>query len=267
LSNRENSRAEKSPLIWPIGLVVLGLVILLSNFLILNDFQLVNLWPLTLVLLGAALLLRGDLVPASDYRTFGITRGSIESTTLDIRAGEIDVQITGLQNRHAERLIAGQFANHARPDLRVVDVHAHLTMDRNKTPWLSFADWEMGLSQDLPWQVVVSTHLGQVTADFRDIILQNSLISTGFGDIFVTPPPEAFEPIYLRSTLGNIHIITPPGYQVRVTVQPGRFGTVHVDENRYESIETGVYLAREVNEAFTLVDVVISGTSGAIYLS
>lgn len=267
MSNRENSRAEKAPLFWPIGLVVLGVLILLSNFLILSDFALLDLWPLALVLLGAALLLRGDLIPASDYRTFGITRGSIESATLEIRAGEIDVQLTSLQNRQAERLIAGQFANHSRPELRVVDVHAHLIMDRAKTPWLSFADWEMGLSQDLPWQIVISTHLGQVSADLSAVIMQNGLISTGAGDIFFTAPPEAFEPVYLRSMLGNIHVTTPPGYQVRIAVQQGRFCTLNVDEARYQLLESGVYFARDINEELPLVDIVIHGTFGSIYLS
>lgn len=267
MSNRENSRAEKAPLLWPIGLVVLGVLILLSNFLILRDFRLADLWPLALVLFGAALLLRGDLIPSRDYRTFGITRGSIESATLEIRAGEIDVQITSLQNRQTERLIAGQFASHARPELRVVDLHAHLIMDRSKTPWLSFADWEMGLSQDLPWQIVIGTHLGQVSADLSTVIMQNGLISTGFGDIFFTAPPEAFEPIYLRSVLGNIHVTTPPGYQVRLTIQQGRFGTLQVDETRYQLLEPGIYFARDINEEFPLVDVVIHGTFGSIYLS
>ncbi len=69
------------------------------------------------------------------------------------------------------RLIAGQFASNTRPALRVVDTHTHLKMDRASTPWLSFADWEMGLARDLPWQILVSTSVGQVNLDLSNLIL------------------------------------------------------------------------------------------------
>lgn len=267
MSNRDRSRGTKGPLVWPLAVAVLGVLLLLGNFFLLADFNIVALWPVLLVIFGAQVLLRGDLLPGTDFRTFGITRGSIESATLEINAGEIDVAIRALPTRNTERLIAGQYANQARPDLEVRDVHAYLTMDRSQTPWLSFADWEMGISQDLPWQVVASTYFGQINADFSNVIIQNVLMNTGIGDIHMVCPSEAFETIYLRSLMGSITVHTPENYNIRITVNAGRFFGVNVDETRYEEIETGVYVSRDSDEELPLVDVVISGTFGDAYLS
>lgn len=267
MSNRDHTRHSKGPLLWPLGLVIIGGLLLLGNFFLLGNFNIVDLWPVLLVMIGAQVLLGGDLIPSSDFRTFGITRGSIETATLEINSGEIDVHIRALQNRNTERLIAGQYANQARPDLDVHDVHAYLRMERSKTPWFSFANWEMGVSQDLPWQIVVSTHLGQVNADLSRVIMQNALISTGVGDIHFTAPAETFETIYLRSLFGNISVMTPQNHNVRITIEGGRFFGVNFDETRYEEIDTHVYISRHMDEDAPLVDVVIRGTFGDAYLS
>ena len=268
MSNRNRSRGTKGPLVWPLAVAIPGLLLLLSNFFLLpGDFNLLDLWPILLVLFGAQVLLRGDLVPGRDFRTFGITRGSIESATIEINSGEIDVTIRALQTRNTERLIAGQYANQARPDLDVQDVHAYLIMDRSKTPWLSFADWEMGISQDLPWQIVASSYFGQVNADFNHVIIQNALINTGIGDIHFVCPSEAFETIYLRSLFGNITVLTPESYNVRITVDGGRFSGLNIDESRYEEIEPGIYASRNIDDDLAHVDVVVSGTFGDAYLS
>lgn len=268
MNNSNRSRGTKGPLVWPLTVAILGILLLLSNFFLLpSDFNLIALWPVLLVIPGAQVLLRGDLVPGNDFRTFGITRGSIESATIEINSGEIDVLIRALQTRNTERLIAGQYANQARPDLDVRDVHAYLTMDRSKTPWFSFADWEMGISQDLPWQIVASTYFGQVNADFNHVVIQNALINTGIGDIHLVSPSEAFEPIYLHSLFGSISIFTTESYNVRITVNGGRFFGINVDESRYEEIEIGVYTSRNIDDDLPLVDIIVSGIFGDAYLS
>lgn len=259
------TRGARGPWLWPLGLAVIGVILLLNNFLLLGDFNVGNLWPLLLVALGAAVLLRGDFVPSSDARTFGITRGSVESATLEINAAEIDVVIRSLQ--HEGRLIAGQYAISSRPALRVSDTHAHLKMDRAGTPWLSFADWELGLAQDLPWQLYVSTSLGQANLNLSGLIVQETSISTGFGDIRLVCPNEALGAIRLRSALGNIHVVSPIGCAARVHVSGSRLLSVHIDEHRYEQIEPQVYLARDAQAGAPEMEIYISGTFGNVYLT
>ena len=47
--------------------------------------------------------------------------------------------------------------------------------------------------------------------DLTGLIIQRAVIATGFGDVRLVCPEEAFEPLYVRSALGNIHVIVPPG--------------------------------------------------------
>jgi hypothetical protein len=259
------AKGSRGPLLWPIAVALVGIALLLNNFLLLSGFNVSALWPLLLVLAGAQILIRGDLVPNAEARTFGITRGSVESATLEVSAGEIDVLGRGLQREG--RLIAGQFAADSRPELQVTDTHAHLVMDRAATPWLAFANWEIGLTPDLPWRLLLSTSLGQVQLDLSTLIVQDAIIATGIGDIRLVCPQEAFGQLWLRSAMGDIHVSTPHGYRARVTVVGGRLFGIQADDTRYQQREPGVFIARDAAENAPQIDIHVSGTFGDAYLS
>lgn len=258
------TKPSRGPWLWPLLLVVIGVVLLLHNFLLLGSFNVLDLWPVVLVLLGAQILLRGDFLPSADARTFGITRGSVQSATLEISSGEVDVELQALQREG--RLIAGQYAHQSRPALSVSDAHAHLRMFRSSTPWLSFADWQLGLARDLPWQILSTSYLGQVNMDLTGLIIQNVVVATGIGDIRLVCPYEAFEPLYLRSALGNLHVVTPTGHNIRIHVTGSRLLRIHADESRYAQIDDA-FVARDAGEDAPLVEVHLSGTFGDVYLT
>jgi hypothetical protein len=246
-------------------LAAIGVVLLLDNFLLLGDFNPTLLWPLLLVVAGAQILLRGDILPGTQTQTFGVTRGSVEAATLEISAGEIDVQVRTLQREG--RLIAGQYAAQSRPQMTVEDTQAHILMNRAATPWFSFSDWEMGLARDLPWQLYISTHLGQVNLDLSETILQEAVIATGFGDLRFICPLEALGPVRLQSALGTIQVVTPVGYRTRIAIDQSRFFGIHVDEQRYIEAEPGVYFSLDAPDDVPLVELSISGTFGDTYLA
>jgi len=245
LRSQQRSQTSKSPLIWPGLLVLVGGLLLLANFFLLGDFQLIQLWPLVLVLIGVQVLLRGDALLSNETRPFGITRGSLESATLEINAAEIDVQIRALPASNNERLIAGQYAMQSRPDLHAEDTHAHLRFRRGQTPWYNQADWELGLSSELPWQILIGTSLGQVNLNLQDVVVQEARVATGIGDIHCTLPRETFDPLHLTSTLGNIVVEVPDDVTVSVQIERGRFNSVHMNSERFVEIEPDIYTNAE----------------------
>lgn len=259
------AKRSRGPWLWPLLLTVIGVALLLNNFLLLGDFNVVSLLPLVLVTVGLVILLRGDLVPGSEGWTFAITRGSVESGTLEISAGEVDIQLRALQQEG--RLIAGQFAQGARPTLQSTDNHAHLILDRAQTPWYSLANWEMSIARDLPWQVYVSTHLGQVNINLAEVIIQDALIATGLGDIRLVAPAEALGPLVVCSALGDIHVVTPVGHPTRIQVEGGRLVRVHTDANRYEAIGPSLYAALDAQVNTPPVEITIRGTLSSVYLT
>ncbi len=265
-ANSTQQKGNKAPLFWPLIMVITGGLLLLNNFLLLEDFNVVSLWPLLLVAAGAYILLRGDLLPTDTYRTFGITRGSVELGTLEINAGAVDVSLQALRSG-SERLIAGQYASQSRPELDVDGVQTYLRLDRARTPWFALADWQMGLARDLPWQLYVSTSFGQVELDLQDVIVQAGHIATGLGDIQLVSPRESFDYLYLHSKLGNIRIVTPTQTNVRVVVRKARFFGVQVDSERYEEVEPMTYVLRSADLDAPLVKLAISGVFGDVYLT
>jgi len=248
-----------------IALVFLGVVLLLNNFLLITNFNVTALLPLLLVLVGVVSLLRGDFAVSKATKAFGITRGSVESGILEISAGPIDVNISAMEREG--RLIAGQYSYDSRPQLTVDGSEALLRFDRAATPWLSFADWKMEIARDLPWSVFASTSLGNISLDCSGLIIGKVNIGAGIGSIRFVCPQEAFEPLHLRSTLGNIRILTPVGVRVHIVVKGPRSFGLHADENRYERLEDGSYVSREANLENAEIELQVHGTFGDLYLA
>lgn len=256
-----------------LALVALGVVLLLNNFYFITSFNVAALLPLLLVVVGAAVLLRGDLLSGGQGRTFGITRGSVESGVLEVNSGSIDTRLRALPRQG--RLIAGQFASDSRPQLAVQDGAAALRFDRAATPFLSFSDWELALARDLPWTFHISTSLGNVEVDLRGLVIQGGLVATGFGDIRLLCPDEVFTPITLRSTLGSIQVLTPAGLHAHVTVHGSRLFHVHSDDARYERLDEvsaeRTYRTRAVDGTESVerpsIEIIVYGTFGDLYLA
>lgn len=247
-----------------LAFLVLGVVLLLQNFLLIGGTNLLMFWPLMLAAAGFVILLRGDLF-ATTGKSFGITRGSVVSGTLEVSAGVVDVQCHALGREG--RLIAGQFAAGARPSLSVEDNHTRLRFDRAATPLLAWGDWDLSLARDLPWDVRVSTWLGTVNLDLDGLIIQRGQIGTGFGDIRLTCPQEAFEPIRVHSTLGTIRLEAPPGVSARVYVTGPRVFRTRVDTARYEVVAPNVYATRDAEPGLPTTEFHLSGTFGDCYLA
>ena len=105
------AKDARGPILLPLLAAGLGVALLLENFLLLGGFRVSTLLPLVLVALGAWILIRGDLGTRA-ARTFGITRGSVQSATLEVSAGEVDVILGG--DAREGRLVEGQFSRSSR---------------------------------------------------------------------------------------------------------------------------------------------------------
>jgi hypothetical protein len=254
--------------LWPLALMIGGGVLLLDNFWLI-DVDLAPYWPVLLVVLGVQLLLRGDIGWGWQAHTFGITRGSVISGSLEIESGELDVQVRAL--RKPGRLIAGQYTARSRPELSVRNNHATLRMQRGQTWWLSLADWDVGLATDLPWSLLVSAYLGRLEVDLRGLVVDRVYISSGLGSVNVACPAQATGPIFARSALGDVRLSIPPDSRVIIHAQTGPLGRVRADAARFEQVEPGVYVTAPYDDmelADTVhLDVTASTDFGSIYIN
>ncbi len=255
----------KSRLAWlgPLSLIAIGGVLLLDNFMLL-DFDLAAYWPLLLVILGLQVLLRGDIGLSWQSHTFGITRGSVRSATIEIESGELDVQVRAL--RKPGRLIAGQYTARSRPGLVVRNNHATLRMQRGQSWWLSLADWDVGLAHDLPWGLLLSTYLGQLDIDLRGLTVERAYLSSGFGNVNIVCPDRASGPIMARSMLGDVRLSIPEEGCATIRVTRSPFVRVRFDETRFTQVEPGVYTSLQGTETYWL-DITASAVFGSITIT
>lgn len=235
------SPAQRTPLLWPVLLMAGAVALLLDNFLLI-DLDLAPYWPALLILLGLMVLIRGDIAPSWGAHTFGITRGSVETAAIEIESGEIDVQLQAL--RKPGRLVAGQYTARSRPTLAARNNRARLTMHRGQTWWLSLADWDVGLAQDLPWQILMSSFLGHLEADLRGLIVERAYVASGLGNVTLICPDRCRGDLVARSTLGDVRVTVPPRSRAIVRVQAGPFARVRLDQKRFVEVEPGVYASR-----------------------
>lgn len=236
---------KRAPWLWPLLLMIGGVVLLLNNFLLI-DLDLAPYWPVVLVLVGLQVLLRGDIALTWQAHTFGITRGSVQSAAIEIESGELDVQVRTLYK--PGRLIAGQYTARSRPDLHVRNNHAVLRMQRGHTWWLSLADWEVGLASDLPWSLLISSHLGQLEVDLHDVQVERAYVCSGLGNVELTCPRRAAGPLLARSTFGDVRVDLPERSRARLRVQRGPFGRVRVNHARFAQIGPDQYVTRHTDD-------------------
>src|SRR5258705_11091444 len=124
-------RPGRSPLILPIVLVVVGVLLLLKNFLLVENLDLLQYWPIVLILAGVQLLIRGDIGFTWQSQTFGITRGSVQTASLEANSGELDVRVRA--QRRKARLIASQYTGRSRPNPNARGQHARISMHRSQS--------------------------------------------------------------------------------------------------------------------------------------
>lgn len=256
-------RSRRNPLLLPLLLIVLGGVLLAQNFLLI-DLDLRVIVPALIVLAGLQLLFRGDVGLSWAQQSFGITRGTVRTAQLEASAGELDVRLSAL--RREGRLIAGQYTGRSRPELNIRGNQARLSLQRGAAWPFSQADWEIGLARDLPWEVAINAHLGEVEADFRDLILDAAHLLTGFGDIYATLGGDVKHGVRLRSTFGDVAVAVPEGVEAVIRVLPGALSRVQAAEDRYVILEPGVYATRLYESAVNLIHVEAGTTFGTVRL-
>jgi hypothetical protein len=259
-------RPGRSPLILPFVLVVVGVLLLLKNFLLIENLDLLQYWPIVLILAGVQLLFRGDIGITWQSQTFGITRGSVQTASLEANSGELDVRVRAL--RREGRLIAGQYTGRSRPNLNVRGSHARLSMQRGQTWPFSLSDWEIGLAKDLPWNLLISAYLGELDVDLRGLNVNEANLASGIGDVKLVVSDIQGGDVRACSTFGNVTLVIPPEVQAVVRVEAKPMARIQIDEARFLMIEPGVYatLGYEQSGADSAVNAEVTSTFGTVRL-
>lgn len=219
---------------------------------------------MVLILIGIQLLWRGDIAPSWQAQTFGITRGSVTEGQVEISSGEIDVKLRA--SPRPERLIEGQYTARSRPSLKVRNNRALLKMQRGTTWLFSLADWQVELAQDLPWSMLVSTHLGQLDIDMRGLQIERAYIASGIGDVRLICSDCMAGEVEARSNLGDVRLAIPDGIPAIIRVEAGPLCRIIRHSKRYLEQPDFAIVTEEYDPDLPAITVKVAATFGNIHL-
>lgn len=257
------NRSNQTPFLWPLLLVAAGCLLLLDNFLLIS-LDITDFYPVILIFIGLQLLWRGDIAPGWQAQSFGITRGNVNEGLLEINSGEIDVHLRAAQRD--DRLIMGQYTARSRPALNVRNNRAMLRMQRGNTWLFSLADWNVDLSKDLPWSMLVSAHLGQLEVDMRGLQVEHAYIASGIGDIRLICSDCMAGYVFARSALGDVRLAVPEGIPAIIRIRSGPLVRVIRHSRRYLEQPDHAIITEEFDPESPAIQITVSSTFGNIHL-
>jgi hypothetical protein len=244
---------------WPLLLIALGLVFLLSNFGVISGVSwlaVASLWPLLLILIGldiafarrwpvptlaaeVAVIAAGlALVAYSPNLTPGIfafgndgpgvtdvnvPRASATELALSLNAGATrSYHVTGGSSALVE-------AHSANEDLRVRTsgtTRASVRLDQVSPGFLhptNAGDIQIRLASDIPTSITVNVGAGEFDVDLSDVRLTDARVNIGASSMrFVLPKPTTGNvEIRMNGGASSIAIVVPDGVEARIATTGG----------------------------------------------
>ena len=266
LFGKSGHRSWFAALAWPVGLLVVGVLLLLSTTgnLGVGPGELIGRWwPLAVIAWGLWLLLAA-LLPTR--------RLGSDSLELPLEgAGSADVKISfggGELNVGAGRpgtLLSGTFEGFpARYRIRGPG-SVHIEPDAGDSwPWMNVKPtWRIGLPTDVPVDLQVDSGANRTLLKLSDVRLRSLRINTGASDTLVRLPRSAGESrVRVDSGAASITLEVPAGVAARVR---GRMalGSTQVDESRFPKSGSG-WESPDFGTAANRVEIEIQGGVGAV---
>jgi len=254
------------PVFWPILLIAVGVIFLLSNLGMLpfDAGQLWRLWPLILVVIGLDVLLeafwrRGR--PGSE--PLSIDRDSLSEAEVIVEFGAGTLRVGA--GASAGKLLEGEFSDGAEYQMRPGQVRLYGSRDWNWWGWWGGGGrrWDVRLTPDIPLRL--RFHLGacQSTLDLGDLRVTDLALETGAADTRVQFPRSAgMTRAKLKSGAASVRLSVPEGVAARITATMA-IGSLDVDTRRFPRSGSG-YASPDYDTAANKLDLSIEGGVGSV---
>ncbi len=261
-------RRHRGQAVFPIFLVVMGIVLLLQTLGVLSWglwATLWRFWPVLLILLGLSIVLRrapawimsaiallalagmvGAAYAIHDSSTGGTYSGSFNEALegaskarVEVDFGAGTLSLTGLA-ASSENLVEGEFSSAAGEVKSIVrregdEVVLKLSRDGSGWSWgVSPKEvWNVGLSQRIPVDLDIDVGASDVDLDLSDLLVQKFSLETGAADVDVKFPQAAGETeASIRAGAASLDLVIPEGVAASITGDSG-LSSVDVDEGRF----------------------------------
>jgi hypothetical protein len=262
----QRHRSWFAALAWPVGLLVAGVLLLLSTTdnLGVGPAELIGRWWPVAVIAWGVWLLVAALLPARQLGSNSLELPMEGATSADVKVSFGGGSLTVGAGR-AGLLLSGTFEGFpAKYRLRGPG-SVHVEPEAGEAwPWANpTPSWSIGLPTDVPVDLQVDSGANRTLLDLGDVAVRSLRINTGASETIVRLPRAAAETrVRADSGAASITFEVPPGVAARVR---GRMalGSTQVDEARFPRADGG-WESPDYGSAANRVEIEIQGGVGSV---
>jgi len=256
------------PIFWPILLIAVGVLFLLSNMGLLpfSPWQFWKLWPLILVVIGLDILLEISLGRGrAGSESLSIDRDTLAEAevSFEFGAGELNVAA----GAGPGKLLEGEFTDDVEYQLR----NQRLKVS-SRPDWWGWWGWRHGhrwdarLTGDIPLKLHFQVGACQSNLDLGDLKVTDLLLESGAADTRVRFSREAgLTRARVKSGAASVRLTVPEGVAARITATMA-IGTLDVDTGRFPR-SGSAYESPDYATAANKLDLGIEGGVGSVTVS
>lgn len=288
--------------VWPIILIVAGILFLLANLGLLqwDMWALLGFWPLILVLIGLDILaaqlestlayvtvviiglivilgaigvaiLGASLGPARAVETTQIVEplGDIGEAYIEIQFRGGDLRVRALHD--SPNLVEGRFEG---PDGQVIKEYdaqrGRLTLRSPRRgpffmPSVGTREerWNLALTTQVPLTLNVDTGVGETVLDLEDLQVRDLELDAGMGRTTVIFPSRGRTRASVDGGVGEIRLEIPGGVAARIEVDTG-IGSLNIDRGRFPRAGEDLYMSERYHSAEDRLDLQVDVGIGSV---
>jgi hypothetical protein len=253
------------PIFWPILLIAVGVLFLLSNLGLLpfSPWELWRFWPLILVVIGLDIVLEmmlGQSHSGSEHVAIDRDTLSDAEVSFEFGAGELNVSA----GAGGDKLLEGEFTDDIEYQLR--DRRLKIRSRPDWWGWWSWRhshQWDARLTRDIPLKLRFQVGACQANLDLSDLRVTDLLLESGAADTRVRFPREAGATrTQIKAGAASVKLTIPEGVAARITATVA-IGSLDVDMRRFPRSGSG-YESPDYATAANKLDLRIEGGVGSV---
>jgi hypothetical protein len=257
------------PVFWPILVIAVGVVILLSNlgWLSFSPWELWRLWPVILVVVGLDILLEVGLRrgrPGGEPLSIDLDTLSEAEIVVEFGAGELRMGA----GAGTGKLLEGEFTDGAEYQLREGHVRLYGSQD-NIWGWWGWRHgrlWDVRLTRDIPLRLRLQLGACRSELDLSDLRVTDLSLETGAADTRIRCPREAgMTRARVKAGAASVKLSVPDGVAARITATMA-IGSLDVDTRRFPRVGSD-YASPDYDTAANKLDLSIEGGVGSVTVS
>jgi hypothetical protein len=261
---------RRSTIFWGALIILLGLLLLINNFVQVDIGRFF--WPLLLILLGLWVLWGVFAAP----RTFEMEEATVPledagQARIRMRHGAGRLRVGG--GAVAGQLLSGSFGGGMEQQVKLagdtldVEMRVRVSAAQFPFPWMwgprSTLDWTVNLNEEIPLSLDLETGASDARLDLTNLRVTDLRLQTGASSSDISMPASAgYTKATISSGAASVRVRVPEGVAARIRAGGG-MADIRVDKTRFPRMG-GVYQSEDYDTAENKVDIDIDTGVGSV---